>query len=413
MSVQNPVPGQVGQVPDAMQAMLAGQFPGVAAPVVPGSQPTMVMPEVPGIVAPVLAPAIETVAPVAIQTPVVETPVMPAMVAPVETPAMPAMAPVVETPAMAPAPAPAAQVAAQAQMQVPVQNIGTQANISNGLDLDDVMTPEAEVTLAKAEVEAKPIVINGLQSIGSCKVSVWSALITILDFIAKGTSNNDIISIEKGTIDTHRDGIFIHCNMQNILGNISLNLTSPDTSVKLLKLIRGGELIQIFKEEETNSYVFCNIQDGKPSTKVKTTFAHEAADGFGKAPVLGNPIFQKEIPQNEREIVKTIIAGKAAISSDEPYRFGFSKTDNSLVSIGVGKNFTHYFQDSTIEVDEYRVFNPFPVPNMESIIIRFFKKADDNTCWIQTVSNINVSSIVCTEKVELIDSSIEDFNFNA
>ena len=403
------LPGQVpGGTPslDMMQQMLQAQQMGgvapVAAPVIPGAEqmvmPQMVMPNIavaPVVETPVPAPTVE--APVMVQTPV-ETPVMPAMVAPV-----------VE------APAPAAQAAASAPMVNPVvnQQVGTPLNMANGLDLDHVMTPEAEVTLAKAEVEAKPIIISGLQSIGSCKVSVWSALITILDFIAKGTSNNDIISIEKGTIDTHRDGIFIHCNMQNILGNISLNLTSPDTSVKLLKLIRGGELIQIFKEEETNSYVFCNIMDGKPATKVKTTFAHEAADGFGKAPALGNPIFQKEIPQNEKEIVKTIIAGKAAISSDEPYRFGFSKIDNSLVSIGVGKNFTHYFQDSTIEVDEYRVFNPFPVPNMESIIIRFFKKADDNTCWIQTVSNINVSSIVCTEKVELIDSSIEDFNFNA
>ena len=310
--------------------------------------------------------------------------------------------------------APVAIPAVQQEVTIPAPSAatGTPLNLANGLDLEQVMTPEAEVKLAKAEVEAKPIIINGLQSIGNCKVSVWSTLITILDFIAKGTSNNDIISIDQGTIDTHREGIFIHCDMRTILGNISLNLTSPDSSVKLLKLIKGGELIQIFKEDSTNSYVFCNIQDGKVFTKVKTTYSHESADGFGKAPALGNPVFQKEIPQAEKEIIKTIIAGKAAISSDEPYRFGFSKIDNTLVSIGVGKNFTHFFQDSTIEVNEYRTYNPFPVPNMESCIIRFFTKTDDNSFWIQTVSNISVSSIVCTEKVELIDSTIEDFDFN-
>lgn len=294
---------------------------------------------------------------------------------------------------------------------MPTLNIGSQVNLQNGLDLDAGMTPEEQIKLEVAETVVNPIVIGGLESIGSCKTSVWAALITILDFIAKELGNNDIISIENGTIDTQREGIFIHCDMKNILGNISLNLTAPDKSVKLLKLIRGGELVQIFKEEATNSYIFCNIQDSKVLTRVKTSFAADQVEGFGKAPAIGNPIFQKEIPQSEKEIIKTIIAGRAAIGSDEPYRFGFSKADNTLVSIGVGKDFTHFFKDSSIETDEYRCFNPFPVPNMESCIIRFFKKADDNTTWIQTVSNINPSSIICTEKVELIDSSIEDFNF--
>ena len=113
----------------------------------------------------------------------------------------------------------------------------------------------------------------------------------------------------------------------------------------------------------------------------------------------------------EKEIIKTIISGRSAVGSEEPYRFGFSKADNSLVSIGVGKDFTHFFKDSSIETDEYRVYNPFPVPNMESCIMEFFK-CQDGTTWIRTISNISVSSIICTEKVELIDSSIEDFNFN-
>ena len=420
---------------ELMQAMLAagtqapvGQMPGMVVPpvmpqvgvaqqpVMPAMAPAIEQPVAP--VMPAMAPAIEQpvapVAPVVNQAPAIEQPVMPAMAPAIEqpivtqaqtieqpvapaAPVMPAMAPAIEQP-VAPA------VAAQTQVAGEV--------IQNGLDLDYVMTPEAGVQLTVAEAVVEPIKLGGLESIGNCKTSVWSALLTILDFIAKELSNNDIIAIDKGTIDTHRNGMFIHCDMQNILGNISLNLTAPDTSVKLLKTIKGGQLVQIFKEEATNSYMFCNVQDGKVQTRVKTNFAADSGEGFGKAPLLGNPVFQKEIPNAEKEIIKTIIAGKSAIGADEPFRFGFSKNDNSLVSIGVGKNFTYFFQDSSIEVDEYRCYNPFPVPNMDSCIIRFFKKADDNTTWIQTVSNINPSSIICTEKVELIDSSIEDFDFN-
>ena len=287
----------------------------------------------------------------------------------------------------------------------------TTLNLQNGLDLDNVMTPEEQVRLNNQEVVAKPITINGLESIGSCRTSSWSALITILDFIAKELSNNDIIVIENGLIDTHRKGNFIHCDMRNILGNISLNLTSPDTSVKSLKLIKGGELIQIFKESATNSYVFCNIFDGKIGTRVKTSYAADSVAELSKAPLLPSPVFKKEIPNQEREVIKTIIAGRSLAGSEEPFRFGFSKVDNSLVSIGVGKNFTHFFKDSSIEIDEYRVFNPFPVPNMESCIIEFFKCQDGST-WIRTISNISVSSVICTEKIELIDGSIEDFDFS-
>jgi hypothetical protein len=116
--------------------------------------------------------------------------------------------------------------------------------------------------------------------------------------------------------------------------------------------------------------------------------------------------------QKDSEIIKTIIAGKSAIGSDEPYRFGFSTIDASLVSIGVGKDFTHFFLDSSIPTVEYRVYNPFPVPNMDSCIIRIFDDADPKKKWIQTVSNIEISSIVCTECVEIIDTAIEDYSFN-
>ena len=408
---------------ELMQAMLAagnvapdGSMPGmIVPPIMPqmGGQPlvapTIEQPAAP--VMPVMAPQAPVMPVMAPQAPVVEQPVAPqAPVAPVMAPQAP-VTPVIEQPVAPQAPVIEQPTAPVMPAMAPQTQVVGEV-IQNGLELDYVMTPEAGVQLTVSEATVEPIKLGGLESIGNCKTSVWSALLTILDFIAKELSNNDIIAIDKGTIDTHRNGMFIHCDMQNILGNISLNLTAPDTSVKLLKTIKGGQLVQIFKEEATNSYMFCNVQDGKVQTRVKTNFAADSGEGFGKAPLLGNPVFQKEIPNAEKEIIKTIIAGKSAIGADEPFRFGFSKNDNSLVSIGVGKNFTYFFQDSSIEVDEYRCYNPFPVPNMDSCIIRFFKKADDNTTWIQTVSNINPSSIICTEKVELIDSSIEDFDFN-
>ena len=388
---------------EMMKAMMQNNMPQeIPAMVPPVQQVAQAAPEIPIIMAPVQqVQQVEQVAPVQHE--------MPPMMPPVQQEIPPVQQEQVEIPTMAIAETMVTAETMVAQNTMPT--IGTQINLQNGLDLENVMTPEEQVKLTQKETPVEPIVINGLESIGSCKTSTWSALITILDFIAKDLSNNDIIAIDNGSIDTHRNGNFIHCDMKNILGNISLNLTSPDTSVKLLKLIKGGELIQIFKEDATKHYIFCNIQDGKILTRVKTSHAADTVSELSKAPLLPSPVFKKEIPNQEKEIIKTIIAGRSAVGSVEPYRFGFSKTDNSLVSIGVGKDFTHFFKDSSIEIDEYRVYNPFPVPNMESCIMEFFK-CQDGTTWIKTTSNISVSSIICTEKVELIDSSIEDFDFS-
>ena len=384
-------------------AMQANQVGAVGAPVMPAAEVAPVMaPAINPVTAPVMSPV--EVAPTPIisaeipSVPVTESAVTPTQETIVDVPTMPAMVPSVEQMLVAPATTPATTP------NLPVMD-------GNGLDLEGLMSPE-EVNLSQKEVEAKPITINGLSNVGSCKTSVWGAFIKITEFIAKDLGNNDIIVIDNGTIDTHKEGVFIHCDMQNILGNISLNITAPDSSVKLLKLIKGGDLVQIFREDATQSYVFCNIAGDEVKTRVKTKLAADASvNGFGKAPELGTPIRQKEISNADKEIIKTIIAGKSAMGSDEPYRFGFSNVDDSLVSIGVGKDFTYFFQDSGIETTEFRVYNPFPVPNMDSCIIRIFKDADPKKRWIQTVSNIEISSIVCTECVEVIDTSIEDYSF--
>ena len=384
-------------------AMQANQVGAVGAPVMPAAEVAPVMaPAINPVTAPVMSPV--EVAPTPIisaeipSVPVTESAVTPTQETIVDVPTMPAMVPSVEQMLVAPATTPATTP------NLPVMD-------GNGLDLEGLMSPE-EVNLSQKEVEAKPITINGLSNVGSCKTSVWGAFIKITEFIAKDLGNNDIIVIDNGTIDTHKEGVFIHCDMQNILGNISLNITAPDSSVKLLKLIKGGDLVQIFREDATQSYIFCNIAGDEVKTRVKTKLAADASvNGFGKAPELGTPIRQKEISNADKEIIKTIIAGKSAMGSDEPYRFGFSNVDDSLVSIGVGKDFTYFFQDSGIKTTEFRVYNPFPVPNMDCCIIRIFKDADPKKRWIQTVSNIEISSIVCTECVEVIDTSIEDYSF--
>lgn len=323
-------------------------------------------------------------------------------------------------PQLAPQMAPTAQVVIPNTEVAPVQEQMLQpqvqvqpeiGNINNiGMDLSSIMTPEDEVKLKEQEKVVEPISIGGLQNIGNCKTANWGGFMKILEFISKDLSKEEIIIIDKGTLDTNRDGSFIHCDMKNILGEVSLNITSPSVSTKKLKIIKGGELVQIFKEDATNSYIFCNIENGKILTRVKTRFASAEADSFSTAPTLPAPIYQKEISSNDKEVLKTIISGKSADENDEPYRFGFSRANNTLVSVGVGKDFTHFFQDSSIEVDEYKVYYPFPVSNMDSCIIRLYK-TEDKGIWLQTVSNVDFASIVCTEKIEVIDSSIEDFAF--
>ena len=391
----------------------------LVAPIMPGTQPMPpVMPGAVNTAAPIMPGAM--VAPVMppVQAP---APVVEQAPAPVQAPALvQAPAPVVEQAAVqAPAPVQApvqAPVVEQAVVQAPsvveqYDNVMEQTLMSGGLDLSaGVMAPEDEVKLNQEQKEISPIVVGGLTPLATCKTSAWGAFLKVLDFLAKDSSKDEVIMVEQGTLDTNKNGVFVHCDLKNILGDITLNITAPSYSTKLLKTIKGGEFIQILKDNETNTYVYCNIVDGRIFTKVRTKFAAGDSDSFAKAPILPEPIYQKEVSNSDKEIIKTIIEGKAAIESDEPYRFGFSKIDNSLVSIGVGKDFTHYFQDSNIGINEYKVYYPFPVPKMDSCIIKLFKTTDGAT-WLKTVNNVELASIICTEKIEIIDTEIEDFNF--
>lgn len=298
----------------------------------------------------------------------------------------------------------------------PVANsdFGIQDVMQNGLDLTG-HSPEDNVKLEAASKEVTPISVGGLVSVGNCNVAGWGGFLKVLGSLTKDLGNDDVVSIENGILDTNKNGIFIHCDLKNVLGDISLNLVAPQVTTKRLSTIRGGELVQIFKDTEAGVYHFCNILNGRILTRVRTRFATESADGFAKPPVLpGNP-YIKEISSQEQETIRTIIAGKAAENSEEPYRFGFDKNNNTLVSIGVGSDFTHFFQDSNIEVDEYKVFYPFPVSNIDSVIIKFFKFTNPNTgleeTWLHTVNNFDFVSVVCIEKIEKFNSAIEDFKF--
>ena len=298
----------------------------------------------------------------------------------------------------------------------PVTNVdfGIQDVMQNGLDLTG-HSPEDNVKLEAASKEVTPISVGGLISVGNCNVAGWGGFLKVFSSLTKDLGNDDVVSIENGILDTNKNGIFIHCDLKNVLGNISLNLVAPQATTKKLSTIRGGELVQIFKDTEAGVYHFCNILNGRILTRVKTRFATESADGFAKPPVLpGNP-YIKEIGSQEQETIRTIIAGKAAESSEEPYRFGFDRNNNTLVSIGVGSDFTHFFQDSSIEVDEYKVFYPFPVSNIDSVIIKFYKFINPTTgleeCWLNVVNNFDFVSVVCIEKIEKFNSAIEDFKF--
>ena len=298
----------------------------------------------------------------------------------------------------------------------PVTNndFGIQNVMQNGLDLTG-HSPEDNVKLEAASKEVTPISVGGLVSVGNCNVAGWGGFLKVLSSLTKDLGNDDVVSIENGILDTNKNGIFIHCDLKNVLGNISLNLVAPQATTKKLSTIRGGELVQIFKDADAGVYHFCNILNGRILTRVRTRFATESADGFAKPPVLpGNP-YIKEIGSQEQETIRTIIAGKAAENSEEPYRFGFDKNNNTLVSIGVGSDFTHFFQDSNIEVDEYKVFYPFPVSNIDSVIIKFFKFINPTTgleeTWLHVINNFDFVSVVCIEKIEKFNSSIEDFKF--
>ena len=303
----------------------------------------------------------------------------------------------------------------QAPVNAPIVDVNDAQStlLQNGLDLGG-LSPEEQMSLNQTPTEAQ-ITTPGLETIGSCSVAAWGGFMKALDFLSKDLSKDDIIVIENGMLDTNREGVFIHCDLQNILGKITLNVINPPYTTKLLKTIKGGNLIQVFADNDKGDYYFCNIMEGRILTKVRSKFATSTDNAMVKGPKLVSQPYIKSISNSEKEILKTIISGKAAIESEQPYRFGFSKLDGTLVSIGVGQDFTYFFQDTKVEADVYKVYYPFPVSNLDSCVIKLYKEPNEfgeMTTWIQTISNIEMASIVCTEKIEIFNNEMEDYSFS-
>ena len=127
----------------------------------------------------------------------------------------------------------------------PVSNVKeftVQDAMQNGLDLTG-HSPEDNVKLEVASKEVTPISVGGLTSVGNCNVAGWGGFLKVLGSLTKDLGNDDVVTIENGILDTNKNGIFIHCDLQNVLGNISLNLVAPQATTKMLSTIRGGELV--------------------------------------------------------------------------------------------------------------------------------------------------------------------------
>ena len=292
----------------------------------------------------------------------------------------------------------------------------TQASIG-GIGMDQAVVSQEDVASLNTQQNTKvvPIVVDGLADVGNCPISGWGGFLKILDFFCKDLGKDDIMSILAGKMNTSKAGTFIRSDLSHYIGDITLNLTNPSQTYKKLKLLKDGELIQIFKDEVLNKYMFCSIQNDRISTKIGTKIAETDEDGsLTTIPNLGTPMYSKAIGEKEIEVIKNIIEAKNAMEDEEPYKFGFSKADNSLVSIGVGEDFAHYFQDDHIETVEFKCYYPFPINKMDGLTIKRFELPNSEgsvDTWIEIINNVDLTSIITTEKVSIVDNEIEGFSY--
>lgn len=291
----------------------------------------------------------------------------------------------------------------------------TQASIG-GIGTEAAISQEEVANLnTQAEVKVQPIHVDGLTEVGDCPMSGWSGFLKILDFFAKDLGKDDVMSIDAGKMNTSKSGTFIRSDLSHYIGDITLNLTNPSQTYKKLKLLKGGDLIQIFKDDVLNKYIFCSIIEERISTKIGSKIAETDDEGsLTTVPELGNPMYSKAIGDKEIETIRNIIDAKNAMEDDEPYKFGFSKADNSLVSIGVGEDFAHYFQKSDIETVEFKCYYPFPINKMDGLTIKRFELPNAEggvDTWIEIINNVDLTSIITTEKVSIVDNEIEGFSY--
>lgn len=253
----------------------------------------------------------------------------------------------------------------------------------------------------KLQEEASVVVDDGDQDltvIGRIKSSAYGGFTKILATLTTGMSKSDVISIEAGKLNSISGGGFLYSDMSMLFGENNFDIIDPQYSIKLLRLVTGGDEVVFVNDKANSRYLISNLVDGNPQITVALSQPDPSSSPRITKPQLGERV---ETMTLEPEVVTTLQT--AAKNLDSQFFILNIISDGidgmAIASISTDKEtFNYDFKNTDVQATAYKLFNPLPIAKPETLQFELFK-TESGELWVKTISVVGIANIEYMEKI--------------
>jgi hypothetical protein len=245
----------------------------------------------------------------------------------------------------------------------------------------------------------EPIVIGTITS------AAYGGFTKILSLLTSNSGKTDIISIEEGKLSTISGGGFLYCDLSMLFGENNFDIIDPQYSIKLLKLISGGDQVTFIDDDANSRYLISNLVDGNPQINIKLPKPDPSMNPKITKPDLGE--LQEKVENIDPDLVNTITSAEKNLESQYFILEIIKNPETSqfeIISISTDQEtFKFNFKDSWKsddgqETQKYKLFNPFPIPKPDEIEFQLYKSGSGEL-WVKTESEVGMAKIEYNEKL--------------
>ncbi len=253
----------------------------------------------------------------------------------------------------------------------------------------DVSSPEAPAPAPTGEP----------QVIGTIKSSAYGGFTKIISLLTGNMGKADVIEINQGKLSTISGGGFLYCDLTMLFGENDFDIIDPQYNIKLMKLITGGDEVVFVDDDANSQYLISNLVDGEPQINITLPKPDPSLQPTITEPVLGES--QEIIPDIDPDLVNTITTAEKNLDSQffilSVYEHEGKKKIASIATDH--KTFKYNFcNPGELELTEYKLFNPFPIPKPDEIDFELFE-SPSNELWVKTTSEVGMASVEYMEKL--------------
>ncbi len=263
--------------------------------------------------------------------------------------------------------------------------------------IPEINIPE-ETTVEKAvEITGDP------QVIGTIKSSAYGGFTKIISLLTGNMGKADIISINAGKLSTISSGGFLYCDLSGLFGENDFDIIDPQYSIKLMKLITGGDEVTFINDIPNSQYLISNLVDGEPQINITLPKPDPSIQPRITEPQLGEE--QETLIGIDPDLVNTITTAEKNLDSQYFILNVFEEEGKQkIASISTDhKTFKFNFCNPSDDVKlvEYKLFNPFPIPKPDEITLKLYKSESDEL-WVKTTSEVGMAKVDYMEKLNIM-----------